>query len=102
MAAIATPRDRRSPVEFAVQPYVMRVGDEECTVRAAAICTIAEALEAVDEQAALLAGAWGAEPCDEGMVADLLASRMIAAPRRQRRRDRAVSSRAVFYAASDA
>lgn len=102
MAATATPRDHRSPVEFAVQQYVMRVGNEECTVRAAMICSIAEALEAVDEQAALLAGAWGAEPCDEAMLADLVASRMIAAPRRHRRRDRAVSSRAVFYAASDA
>ena len=101
MVAIATPRDRRSSVEFAVQQYVMRVGDEACTVRAAAICSIAEALEAVDEQAALLAGVWGTEPCDEGLVADLLASRMIAAPRRHRRRDRSVSSRAVFYAASD-
>lgn len=102
MAVIANSRHRRSPGTSVVQPYVLRIGNEECTVRAAAICSIAEALEAVDGQAAVCAGAWGVDACDEAVVADLLASRMIVAPRRHRRRDRAVSSRAVFYAAADA
>jgi hypothetical protein len=38
-------------------------------------------------------------PVDAGTLADLLDSRMIAPPRPRRRRDRAISSRALFYAA---
>jgi hypothetical protein len=70
----------------------MLVGDTECVVRVMPLCPIADVLGFEHEIAA--AGA-----IDAGTLADLLDSRMIAPPRPRRRRDRAVSSRAVFYVA---
>jgi hypothetical protein len=68
------------------------VGGRECVVRVTPVSPIAEVLEFEDEFEA-------SEPVDARMVMDLLDSRMIAPPRPRRRRDRAVSSRAIFYSA---
>jgi hypothetical protein len=71
-----------------------QVADETCTVRATPVWPIAEVLgfdEAFDDLTA--AGA----DIDPRLVADAIESRMIASPR-LRRRQKAVSSRAMFYA----
>ena len=73
-------------------PHVINGGGTECVVRVPALWPIADVLGFEPEIAA-------ADPVDAGTIADLLGSRMIAPPRPRRRRDRAVSSRAVFYAA---
>ena len=88
-----------SPVEsFVPARYRMTVGDVECVVRAATVWPIPEVLDldgpfepgrdAVDDI------------IDDDLLADLLASRMIAPPRPRRRRERSVSSRAVFFSAA--
>jgi hypothetical protein len=83
---------------FEPQRYVVKVGDAECVIRAAAVWPIAEVLELESQFEP------GSESIDRGLeptvVADVLDSRMIAPPR-LRRRQRAVSSRAVFYAGVD-
>jgi len=73
-------------------PHVITVGGTECVVRVTRLSPISDVLGFEPEMA-------GADPVDAGTIADLLDSRMIAPPRPRRRRDRAVSSRAVFYAA---
>ncbi|MFM8379093.1 MAG: hypothetical protein ACKOB1_07185 [Planctomycetia bacterium] len=73
-------------------PHVITVGGTECVVRVTHLSPIADVLGFEPEMA-------GAGPVDAVTIADLLDSRMIAPPRPRRRRDRAVSSRAVFYAA---
>lgn len=73
-------------------PHVITVGGKECVVRVTHLSPIADVLGFEPEMVA-------AGPVDAGTIADLLDSRMIAPPRPRRRRDRAVSSRAVFYAA---
>lgn len=70
------------------------VGGEACPVRATPVWPIAEVLD-LDDAFDDLAAAGGAP--DQRLVADAIESRMIAAPR-LRRRQKAVSSRAVFYA----
>lgn len=79
-------------VSSATTPRFMTVGGRECMVRVTPVSSIAEVLEFEDEFEA-------GEPVDARMVMDLLDSRMIAPPRPRRRRDRAVSSRAMFYSA---
>jgi len=74
------------------QPWVTTVGGRECVVRVTPLCPIADVLGFEHEIATTAT-------VDAGMIADLLDSRMIEPPRLRRRRDRAVSSRAVFYAA---
>jgi hypothetical protein len=88
----AHPAIASRPESSVATPHVMLVGDTECVVRVMPLCSIADVLGFEHEIAA--AGA-----IDAGMIADLLDSRMIAPPRPRRRRDRAVSSRAVFYVA---
>lgn len=81
----------------AAQRFVIRVGDAECAVRVRAIEPIAAVLgfeEEMDMAAGLIDHGGGATA---GMVADLLESRMIAPPRPRHRRQRAVSSRALFF-----
>lgn len=83
------PQATRSTILLSIQ-----VDGEPCTVRATPVWPIADVLDfdgAFDELAAA-----GAE-VDENLVADAIESRMIASPR-LRRRQKAVSSRAVFYA----
>ena len=79
-------------VSSATTPRFMTVGGRECMVRVTPVSPIAEVLEFEDEFEA-------GETVDARMVMDLLDSRMIAPPRPRRRRDRAVSSRAMFYSA---
>lgn len=83
------PQSSRTTILLATQ-----VAGEPCTVRATPVWPIAEVLdfdEAFDDLTAA-----GAE-VDERLVADAIESRMIAAPR-LRRRQKALSSRAIFYA----
>jgi hypothetical protein len=90
-----------SPVEsFVPARYRMKVGDVECVVRAAAVWPIPEVLD-LDGQFEPGRFESGEESiADDELLADLLASRMIAPPRPRRRRERSVSSRAVFFSAS--
>jgi hypothetical protein len=79
--------------------YVIHVGGVACTVRARPVAPIAEMLGFEDEMEASLSDL-AAEPGAGGTIVDLLDSRMIAPPRPRRRRERAVSSRAVFFGAA--
>jgi len=89
-----------SPAEtFVPARYRMQVGSVECIVRGTPVWPIPEVLE-LDDQ--FEPGRDAADRgLDEELIADVLASRMIAAPRPRRRRERAVSSRAVFFAGSE-
>ena len=73
-------------------PHVLTVGGSACVVRVVPLAPIADVLGFEHELASQA-------PVDAGTIADLLDSRMITPPRPRRRRDRAVSSRAVFYVA---
>ena len=83
------PQSGRTTILLATQ-----VAGECCTVRATPVWPIAEVLdfeEAFDDLAVA-----GTE-IDQDLVADAIESRMIATPR-LRRRQKALSSRAIFYA----
>jgi hypothetical protein len=84
---------------FVPARYRMQVGSIECIVRGTPVCPIPEVLD-LDGQFEPGRDADEAGLDDE-LLADLLASRMIAAPRPRRRRERPVSSRAVFFAGSE-
>jgi hypothetical protein len=90
-------RDLPRQESAATTLLAMRVDGDTCTVRAAAVWPIAEVLAFEDQFDGLAAGDANADP---SLIADMLDSRMIAATRPRRRRDRAVSSRAMFYAGS--
>ena len=78
--------------------YVVTVGETPCEVRARTIAMIAEVLgfeQEMEGEVEDLAG----HAADRNLIADLLDSRMIAPPRAVRRRQRPVSSRAMFYGA---
>jgi hypothetical protein len=77
--------------------FVMRVAGADCTVRATTVWPIHEVL-AVEAEMLLAAGD---QDGGDDMLVDLLDSRMIAPHRPRRRRERAVSSRAMFYAGAD-
>lgn len=79
--------------------YVVTVGDTPCEVRARTIAMIADVLGFEQEMEGELADLAGAD-ADRHLIADLLDSRMIAPPRAVRRRQRPVSSRAMFYGAA--
>lgn len=89
-----TSNARSQSGSIAATPYVINVGDRQCVVRVTTVCPIAEVLGFEDEFGAV-------ESADSRTIADLLDSRMIAPPRPRRRRERAVSSRAMFYTPSD-
>lgn len=82
------PQSSRTTILLSTQ-----VADETCTVRATPIWPIADVLD-FDEAFADLAAADA--DLDPRLVADAIESRMIASPR-LRRRQKAVSSRAMFY-----
>jgi hypothetical protein len=83
----------------AANRYVVTVGDTPCEVRARTIAMIADVLGFEQEMEGELADLAGAD-ADRHLIADLLDSRMIAPPRAVRRRQRPVSSRAMFYGAA--
>jgi hypothetical protein len=81
------------------QRFTIKVGDAECVVRATAVWPIPEVLELESQ---LEPGSDEAvRHLERELIADVLASRMIVPPRPRRRRQRAVSSRAVFYAGAE-
>ena len=87
--------DRRNVMLFAVN-----VDGETCTVRGAMVWPIAEVLDYEQQLDGLAAGTFvdGNAEIDATLIADVLDSRMITPPRPQRRRQKAVRSRALFYA----
>jgi hypothetical protein len=76
--------------------YVVTVGETPCEVRARTIAMIAEVLGFEQEMEGEMEDLAG-HAADRHLIADLLESRMIAPPRPVRRRQRSVSSRAMFY-----
>ena len=89
---IACRRTRR----YTAARFAVRVGTGWSLVRAATISPIAEVLAA---EAGLAGPQPSPEAAAERLVLDLIDSGMIAPPRPRRRRERPVSSRAVFYQA---
>jgi hypothetical protein len=79
--------------------YVVTVGETPCEVRARTIAMIADVLGFEQEMAGEMVDLAG-HAADRHLIADLLDSRMIAPPRAVRRRQRPVSSRAMFYGAA--
>ena len=80
--------------------FAMNVDGETCTVRGTTVWPIAEVLDYEQQLDGLAAGTFvdGNATVDAALIVDVLDSRMIAPPRPHRRRQKAVSSRAVFYA----
>ncbi len=78
--------------------FCMKVAGTDCQVRATTVWPIHEVLEV---EAEMLRAAGGHAATEGELLLALLESRMIAPPRPRRRRDRPVSSRAVFYSGSD-
>lgn len=79
--------------------YVVTVGETPCEVRARTIAMIADVLGFEQEMETGMANVAG-NAADRHLIADLLESRMIVPPRAVRRRQRPVSSRAMFYGAT--
>jgi hypothetical protein len=77
--------------------FSLRVGATDCSVRGFPMAMIHDLLGFEDEIEAV-----GDRDADPSLVADVIESRMIAPPRPRRRRERPVSSRALFYAADAA
>lgn len=93
MTTIISRADSFSPIR-----YSMKVGTVECVVRAAEVWPIPDVL---DLEGSFEPGMDATDPIlDDEILSDLLASRMIAPPRPRRRREKSVSSRAVFFAPS--
>ena len=97
MNTVSRPAARRSAAAPSAG-FVMHVAGAECRVRATSIWPIHEVLE-VEAEMLLAAGDQAAS--EAALLVDMLESRMIAPPRPRRRRERPVSSRAVFYAGVD-
>ena len=79
--------------------YVVTVGETPCEVRVRTVALIAEVLGFEQEMEGEVTDLAGYE-ADRTLIADLLDSRMIAPPRAVRRRQRPVSSRAMFFGAA--
>jgi hypothetical protein len=97
MNTVSRPAHRRSAAAPSAG-FVMHVAGAECKVRATAVWPIHEVLE-VEAEMVLASGDHAAGEAE--LLVDMLESRMIAPPRPRRRRERPVSSRAVFYAGVD-
>jgi hypothetical protein len=99
--AVDMPAAHRVAQRFVPGRFVIRVGSEWSLVRATAIFPIADVLDAdVGLEPAVDGRGPAAEAAAERLVLDLVDSGMIAPPRPRRRRERPVSSRAVFYQAA--
>jgi len=105
MNATGTITSTNASAAGASDRYIVNTATGACEVRARAIAPIAEVL-GFEAEMDVAAGGWidastllgGA--ADGDLIADLLDSRMIAPPRPRHRRQRSVSSRAVFYGTS--
>lgn len=86
--------DSRRPPVVAAGRLVVHVGDDRHPIRSQPVWPIADVLGVEDQMDDWLDG-------NALAIHDLLESRMIAPPRPRRRRQRAVSSRAVFYQGPD-
>jgi len=93
------PSPAPSTCVYEPQRFTVKVGETECLLRAAAVWPISDVLE-LESQLEPGSEATG-ERIDAELVAQFLDCRMIPPPRPRRRRQRAVSSRAVFYATAD-
>jgi len=80
------------------QRFTLKVGTAQCVVRATPVWPILEVLELESQLEPGSDAAASTRELERGLIADVLASRMIVPPRPRRRGQRAVSSRAVFYA----
>lgn len=79
--------------------YVATVGTESCPVRATTVWPIEDVLGL--EVESVLMAAIEEDAAGGPVVSDLLESRMIVPLRPRRRRERAISSRAHFYAGNE-
>lgn len=96
------PTPSRPVTTHVPQRFSIKVGDAECVVRATAVWPIPEVLELESQlEPASEASAQTTQELERELIADVLASRMIVPPRPRRRRERAVSSRAVFYSGAE-
>jgi hypothetical protein len=87
------PQIQQAASRISATHFVIRVGGRDLAVRGFPLSPIHELL-GFEEEFENMTG----DAADPGLVADMLESRMIDPPRPRRRRDRAVSSRAAFYA----
>jgi hypothetical protein len=84
------------------QRFTIKVGDSACVVRATAVWPIPEVLELESQlEPGGDEATRASRDLERELIADVLASRMIVPPRPRHRRQRAVSSRAVFYAGTE-
>ena len=87
----------RLPSPAAATLFTIQVDGEPCVVRATQVWTIEEVLEFAQQFDEADAGPHPQDTDEAQLVADVLDSRMIAPPRPRRRRQRPLSSRAMFY-----
>ena len=87
---------------FVPARFAIRVGQDWSPMRAVAVWPIADALGVEPGLQPAIPTPALSSGDDVGLVLDLIDSGMIAPPRPRRRRERVVSSRAVFYQASEA
>jgi hypothetical protein len=106
MNSIALVASRRPP-QVATGRVIVHVGVDRHPIRGQAVWPIADVLGIEDQMDAMVAGTVEDDAASAGqstaaeLLHDLLDSQMIAPPRPRRRRQRTVSSRAVFYQGSD-
>ena len=90
----------QSAASSASAQFTIHVDGEPCTVRAAQVWTIEEVLEFAQQFDGDIAGPHPLDTSEARLVADVLESRMIAPPRPRRRRQRPLSSRAMFFSSA--
>lgn len=79
--------------------YSLTIDGEPCTVRATAVWPIPDALDAADQfVGGMLEAFHGPGAAESALIADVLESQMIAPPRPRHRRQKPMSSRALFFA----
>jgi hypothetical protein len=84
----------------AATQFTIQLDGEPCVVRATQVWTIEEVLEFAQQFDEAGAGPHPQDMSEAHLVADVLDSRMIAPPRPRRRRQRPLSSRAMFYSSA--
>lgn len=87
------PQPSQSNLRDGAALFSVRVSAGECSVRAFPVAMIHDLFGFEDDVEAVCD-----EATDPAIMSDVIESRMITPPRPRRRRERAVSSRAIFYA----